>query len=186
MSHEPAGAPRLSSEDPATLPPSGPEDGPWQGLHPRYLIVRLLSEAIGYAVLLAATVWPLILKLAGPWDGASWWAVLPWPTAALVLGLVQLALTPRRVRAYGYREDADDFAVRKGLLFRSLVVVPYGRMQYVDVNSGPLLRAFGLASITLHTASADTDTELPGVSAQEANRLRERLTERGEARLIEL
>ena len=90
------------------------------------------------------------------------------------------------MRSYGYREDADDFMVRKGLLVRTLVVVPYGRMQYVDVSSGPILRMFGLSSITLHTASAETDAELPGITAEEARRLRERLTERGEARLIEL
>ncbi|MFL0431123.1 PH domain-containing protein [Kocuria palustris] len=59
-------------------------------------------------------------------------------------------------------------------------------MQYVDVSSGPILRMFGLSSITLHTASAETDAELPGITAEEARRLRERLTERGEARLIEL
>lgn len=186
MTHEPGSAPRLRADDPATMPPSKAEDGQWQGLHPKYLPVRLISEAIGYLILLAATVWPLVLKLAGVWPDAPWWSVLPWPIAALVLGIVQIALTPRRVRAYGYREDPDDFVMRRGLLLRSLVVVPYGRMQYVDVNSGPLMRAFGLASITLHTASADTDAQLPGVSAEEANRLRERLTERGEARLIEL
>lgn len=186
MSHDPASAPRLSGEDPATLPAPGPQDGHWTGLDPRYIRVRVISEVIGYLILVAAVGWPLVLKLVGVWADASWWAVLPWPVAAVVLGIVQVLLTPRRVRSYGYREDEDDFLVRKGLLIRTLVVVPYGRMQYVDVSSGPILRMFGLSSITLHTASAETDTELPGITAEEAGRLRERLTERGEARLIEL
>lgn len=186
MSHDPGSAPRLRGEDPATLPAPGPQDGDWKGLDPRYIRVRVVSELIGYLILVAAVGWPLVLKLVGVWAEAPWWAVLPWPLAAVVLCLVQLLLTPRRVRAYGYREDPDDFLVRKGLLIRTLVVVPYGRMQYVDVSSGPILRMFGLSSITLHTASTQTDTELPGITAEEAKRLRERLTERGEARLIEL
>ncbi len=186
MTHEPGGAPRLRADDPATLPAPGPQDGQWKGLDPRYIRVRVISEVIGYLIFAAAVGWPLVLKLVGVWGEASWWAVLPWPFGVAVLCLVQVLLTPRRVRSYGYREDADDFMVRKGLLVRTLVVVPYGRMQYVDVSSGPILRMFGLSSITLHTASAETDAELPGITAEEARRLRERLTERGEARLIEL
>ena len=52
-----------------------------------------------------------------------------------------------------YAERADDLLIRTGIMFRSLVVVPYGRMQYVDVNAGPLARRFGIASVQLHTAS---------------------------------
>lgn len=182
-----APAPRLRADDPATMPPARAQDGQWQGLHPQYIAVRLISEVVGYLILLVLTAWPVALKLLGPWSGASWWAVAPLPVAVVILAVIQVLLAPRRVRAYGYREDEQDFLVRKGLLIRSLVTVPYGRMQYVDVGSGPLLRKFGLASITLHTASAETDTELPGITAQEADRLRERLTERGGGdRLIEL
>jgi hypothetical protein len=54
-------------------------------------------------------------------------------------------------------------------------------MQLVEVESGPLERAFGLASVTLHTASASTDATIPGLTPDEAARLRDRLTELGEA-----
>ena len=153
MTHEPDGAPRLRADDPATLPAPGPQDGQWKGLDPRYIRVRVISEVIGYLIFAAAVGWPLVLKLVGVWGEASWWAVLPWPLGVAVLCLVQVLLTPRRVRSYGYREDADDFMVRKGLLVRTLVVVPYGRMQYVDVSSGPILRMFGLSSITSDAGS---------------------------------
>ncbi|KAA9394132.1 hypothetical protein FCK90_08400 [Kocuria coralli] len=176
----------LRPDDPAARPDSSPGQGQWKGISRRYIPVRLINEVIGGVFMLAATGWPVVLKLLGPFSGASWWWLLPWPALVLVITLVNIILTPRRVRAHCYREDPDEFLVRKGLLVRRLVVVPYGRMQYVDVNSGPLLRAFGLAEITLHTASPQTDTKVPGVTAEEANRLREHLTERGEDRLIEL
>jgi len=54
-------------------------------------------------------------------------------------------------------------------------------MQFVDVQAGPLARAYGVASVTLHTASAETAADIPGLPAAEATRLRNRLTELGEA-----
>ena len=55
-------------------------------------------------------------------------------------------------------------------------------MQYVDVTSGPLDRRLGLATVTLHTAAAATDASIPGLLAEEATRLRDRLAALGEAR----
>jgi membrane protein YdbS with pleckstrin-like domain len=68
------------------------------------------------------------------------------------------------------------------VLYRNLVAVPYGRMQLVEVASGPLERAFGLASVSLKTASAETNATIPGLTPDEAARLRDRLTELGETR----
>jgi membrane protein YdbS with pleckstrin-like domain len=92
----------------------------------------------------------------------------------------------RQVRSWGYAERADDLLVRHGMMWRTVVVVPYGRMQYVDVYAGPVDRAFGLAKVQLHTASARSDASIPGLTPQEAARLRDRLASRGEARLAGL
>jgi len=67
------------------------------------------------------------------------------------------------------------------VLYRSLVAVPYGRMQLVEVGSGPLERAFKLATVTLKTASPETGATIPGLAPEEAARLRDRLTKLGEA-----
>ena len=72
--------------------------------------------------------------------------------------------------------------MRHGVLFRRLVVVPYGRMQLVEVSAGPLHRWFDLATVQLHTAAASTDAHIPGLRPAEAARLRDRLAARGEAR----
>jgi membrane protein YdbS with pleckstrin-like domain len=59
-------------------------------------------------------------------------------------------------------------------------------MQFVDVQAGPLERAFDVAQVQLHTASAGTDARIPGLSAAQAARLRDRLASRGQARLAGL
>ena len=88
----------------------------------------------------------------------------------------------RQVAAWGDAERDDDLLLRNGVLFRKLVVVPYGRMQFVDVTAGPLDRMAGVARVQLHTASATTDASIPGLTPPEAARLRDRLAARGEAR----
>ena len=104
--------------------------------------------------------------------------------AAVVLvstGLLLVAVE-RRYAAWGYLEREDDLLVRRGVLVRRSSVVPYGRMQYVDVTAGPLARRYGLATVTLHTAAAASDAFVPGLLAAEASRLRDRLAALGEAR----
>ena len=100
----------------------------------------------------------------------------------LVAGLVLDLLLQRRVGAWGYLEREDDLLVRRGLMVRRLSVVPYGRMQFVDVTAGPVERSFGLATVRLHTAAAASDARIPGLEAAEAARLRDQLAGLGEAR----
>jgi membrane protein YdbS with pleckstrin-like domain len=91
-------------------------------------------------------------------------------------------LLGRRVGAWAYAERADDLIVRRGVMFRRVSVVPYGRMQFVDVTAGPFERSFGLATVQLHTAAAASDARIPGLPAEEAGRLRDQLAALGESR----
>lgn len=101
--------------------------------------------------------------------------------AAAAAGLLLVPLVARRYRSWGYAEREDDLLVRRGVLFTRMSVVPYGRMQFIDVSAGPLERSFGVASVRLHTAAAATDARIPGLERDEAARLRDRLAELGEA-----
>jgi len=116
------------------------------------------------------------------------WALAPhwlWPAGMGVVvayAIWRSIVTFRAVRAWGYAERDQDLLVKHGLLIRRLSIVPYARMQFVDVTAGPLERAFGLATVQLHTAAAASDAKVPGLPPQEAARLRDRLTALGENR----
>jgi len=132
-------------------------------------------------VSLALVATPLAVAAVIP----SWIAT---PTAGIgatagviVLGAASWVVLRGRYRSWGYQERADDLIVRRGLLFRQVSVVPYGRMQFIDVSAGPIDRLFGLATIQLHTAAAATDARIPGLRQAEAERLRDRLASLGEA-----
>jgi membrane protein YdbS with pleckstrin-like domain len=91
-------------------------------------------------------------------------------------------LVGRRMRSWGYAERDDDLLVTSGIMFRRLVIVPYGRMQLVDLQAGPIHRWLGITTVQLHTAAATTDASIPGLTPQVAADLRDRLARRGEQR----
>ncbi len=88
----------------------------------------------------------------------------------------------RRVRSFGYAQRDDDLLVTSGIMMRRMVIVPYGRMQLVDITSGPVDRWFGIATLQLHTAAASTEATIPGLPPGVAAQLRDRLAALGEQR----
>lgn len=147
----------------------------WQRLAPNFLTLRRLSDAIGWLVLFSIPA-VLVLVLTEQW----WVSVLLWVACLVIIGL-RFYFLRRSCASWGYVEREDDLYITHGVWFRSLTAVPYGRMQLVEVESGPLERMFGLASVTLKTASPGTDARIPGLAPAEAARLRDQLTELGEA-----
>ncbi|HET9648906.1 MAG TPA: PH domain-containing protein [Microlunatus sp.] len=150
----------------------------WQRLSPQYRRMRqLLACTVPWML---ASVPALMFGLLG---GGEWWwvAAVLW---ALTGGysLFRLIRSSPSWTSWGYVEREDDLYITHGVWFRKLIAVPYGRMQLVEVESGPIERAFGLAAISLRTASPETGARIPGLEPGEAARLRDRLTELGESR----
>ena len=159
-----------ASVDDAFAPPGEP----WKKVSLKLITARRI-------VLLLVAVPLLVLAgifVAAP-DVPTWVGLLG--LAAVVVGSVWAWwLIGRRVRSYGYAERSTDLLVTSGILFRRLTVVPYGRMQLVDVTAGPIDRSLGLTTVKLHTAAATTDAAIPGLPPEEAGALRDRLAARGE------
>lgn len=146
----------------------------WRRVSPKYVYLSFVGDLLLVLVLAAVTVVLLLLEL-------PWFAWL-WPAVLAALSLLSAALAPRRARAIGYQLREDDLLFRKGLLFTRIVAVPYGRMQLVDVQRGPLAQLFGLASLRLVTAAAASGVGIPGLPAQEAAWLRDQLVALAETR----
>jgi membrane protein YdbS with pleckstrin-like domain len=151
-----------------------PDDVLWRRVSPKLFWLELLSYLTGVAMVTGACL--------VAWLIFDFWAIWLVAGAVVLLTLVRLAFLPRSLRSWGYAERADDLLVRHGLLYRRLSIVPYGRMQFVDVTAGPVERLFGLSTVQLHTAAAASDAKIPGLPPHEATRLRDRLAALGEAR----
>ena len=127
------------------------------------------------SVLLAALSGLLFWAAGGPWPGTSAAVVV------LALGVLFAWFLRRRFGAWRYQERDEDLLVARGVMVQRLSVVPYGRMQFVEVTAGPIERLFQLSTVKLHTAAAASDARIPGLEGAEAARLRDRLTELGES-----
>ena len=137
-------------------------------LHPNYVkVVRLATLAF----VLPFVVVALIFELAGELPHGA--ALVP----VLLLAAWLLIRAPlRRYQARGYQLGADRLRVVRGLLFRSDTVVPFGRVQHIDVHQGPLERGYGLATLVLHTAGThNASVTLPGLAHDDALAMREEI-----------
>lgn len=141
----------------------------WRGISHSYLTLRRLEVVV--VAVVAAIV--LAVVLHGAYRLTA--------VVALAAGTVALVIVQRRFVAWGYAERADDLLVKRGVLFFRLSVVPYGRMQFIDVTASPFERLIGIATVRMHTAAAASDARIPGLEKAEAARLRDRLAELGES-----
>jgi membrane protein YdbS with pleckstrin-like domain len=149
----------------------------WIGVSPRLLVVEVTGVLVGGLVALSLALALLLVN-----DRLAWAAI----AVVVVLTVVRLVLAARRIRAIGYVLREDDLVFRRGILYSRLVAVPYGRMQLIDVNRGPVARLMGLAELRLVTAAASSDVTIPGLPEAAATELRDRLIERAEQRRVGL
>jgi membrane protein YdbS with pleckstrin-like domain len=133
------------------------------------------AEVVTISVLLAALFGLVFWGAAGALAGII--SVL----STVMLGTALSFFLRRRFRAWRYQERNEDLIVARGVMVQRLSVVPYGRMQFVEVTAGPVERLFKLSTVKLHTAAAASDARIPGLEQAEAARLRDRLTELGES-----
>jgi membrane protein YdbS with pleckstrin-like domain len=157
-------------------------DGRWTPVSPRLRTLRrsVLGITLGVAAVLGVGSGVLVAALGETGAGLSIVGVSV--VVLLAIGALSWRLIDRNYLAWGYAERDEDLLVVRGWLFRRMVVVPYGRMQFVDVSAGPLERRFDLATVQLHTAAAASDARIPGLPPDEAHRLRDTLARLGEAR----
>ena len=137
-------------------------------LDPRYKTMMRLMAGITAAFLLAGAS---VAELAIPG-----WTGIVWAPALLVVLYLVVWLPMRRFAARGYSLAEERLRVVRGVLFRSDTVVPFGRVQHIDVDQGPLERAFHLATLTVHTAgSHNASVSLPGLAHEDAIAMREEI-----------
>ena len=144
-------------------------DGGPQRLDPRMVTVWTIRVGVASAVVVAAVLaGEVVLRalearypigaLSGPLTvlaaAFTWW----WPRA--------------RYRHWCYEVAPAALELRHGVVNHRRSMVPYFRVQQIDVEQGPVERWAGLARLVVRTAASSTDGEIPGVPADRAERLR--------------
>ena len=181
---QPVPAQPVSSQPVPSQPVPEPQ---WVPAASGYLTVRFVHTISALALPILAGV---ALYCAGAFFGG--------PEVLRIVGLAVIAVfglwglwwiltTPRRTRALGYALESNHLMARRGIVFRSMSSMPYGRIQYVDVDSGPLERMCGVARLTVRTAGTTTGTMvLFGIPLNVAEELRADLVRRADERMAAL
>lgn len=148
-------------------------DATWRRVSSRLIWVEIVGGVGLLGVVLAAGVVMFLFQV--------WFVVVALGIVA-VIALINLVLTPRRVRSIGFQLREDDLVFRRGILWQRFVAVPYGRMQLVDINRGPIARGLGLSELRFVTAAAAAGVTIPGLTEGEAEQLRDHLVSVAESR----
>lgn len=141
-------------------------------LHPSQLHVIRIRYAIAALIVLGALAF-LDANLAR--DGIVRGGVIT-AVAALAAMVTVFLLPRRRLASWGYRLEEDELTVRHGLTIRRMTIVPFGRVQHIDLAQGPIERPFGLATLVLNTAGTrGAAVRLPGLWQSDAEAMRDRI-----------
>jgi uncharacterized protein len=173
-----------------TTPPlePGPADGPGSAgsvttVGPRHLSPRLRvlwHAQAAFATALVASATAITAAIA---HGAEA------PTTALVLGItatvvllagiaISATLPARAWQRWTYDLGEETLELRHGLITHRRSLVPYFRVQHIDLVAGPLERSLGISRLVVRTASATSDSQIPGIASDEADRLRRQILAR--------
>lgn len=148
----------------------------WVGISPRYMWAELITAFISLLVIVGASIAVVLIFDWSP-------VLIGWIGGALAaIQLIDIIITPRRVRSIRYLLRDDDLLFRKGIMWQRIVAVPYGRMQLIDINRGPIARMLGLSELKFVTASSASNITVPGLPEQQAVELRDHLVAVAESR----
>lgn len=145
-------------------------------LHPRTVSLwRVRGSLIALALAILVGVLMLVLLPEAPSP------LRPGPMA-LGIGVAGLAAAwiwpPLRYRHWRWSVQPDRVQIQRGVIWRSRAAIPRVRIQHVDTRTSPLQRWLGLSSLVIYTAGTrGADVEIPGLTADDAERLREELAE---------
>jgi len=100
-------------------------------------------------------------------------------TLVPLLGVISVAVAPQRIyRHLRYRLTGTLLQVVRGWVFHTDTVVPFVRVQHIDVTRGPLDKMFGTASLVVHTAGTHNSiVTVPGLSPEKAAEIRDIIRE---------
>lgn len=141
--------------------------------------VWAVEGAIATAVVAAAATVLVVLLVLADAGTEAWIAGLAGAAVVLACACGLVWLRPAYEHEH-FRFEVTELGlyVARGWLWRRWEVVPYARIETVDVTSGPLLRAFGLVSVLVSTAAAKGGTGIPGLGRSAADSLVEELARR--------
>jgi membrane protein YdbS with pleckstrin-like domain len=147
-------------------------EGP-QALHPAIRNVWRWSSAISWAIFAAILTGLEFVFFRSALDREGWIPFIA-PLACFALASFSWWISGRQYEAWTYQLRDYDLVMSHGLVWKTRRCIARGRVQHIDINSGPLDRRWGLVQVSIYVAGAlGTVGSIPGLTPEEAEKLRE-------------
>ncbi len=111
---------------------------------------------LGFTVPAAVTAVVLVVVVVPVGGIAWWWTTMVW-------------------RSWRFEIGTSALRLRHGVLTHRASTIPYHRVQHIDLEAGPLERRLRLTTLVLRTASASSDSTVPGIDAVHAEVVRSQI-----------
>lgn len=150
-------------------------DLPANQLNPKIKSVWRINDAIWLTVVFLCAFVPFIAIALSGESGAFIGVIVTTVVYVLALVLWLVVLPPIRFMRWRYELSDDYLDIAKGIVWRKRYIIPFIRVQNTDTRQGPILRVFGLSSVTVATAAGEH--EIPGLATEVAEQLRDKAAE---------
>lgn len=143
-----------------------------------WLKAKNRSLLISFVIFLVLTAIPVLI-----WHHL--WLLI-FPALVVVICAATWPANYFEVKNTAYRVRADEVLVRRGAFSRTTTALPFGRIQRVDLNEGPIDSSFGLAALTFESAASSGSVAIPGIPVADAKALRDHVLAAAEPRRVAL
>ena len=139
------------------------EEIAYTNLHKNYVKIVRMNALIGILFGIAVSV--AIFFVFEEFE--KYYFIIGFSLLMLLISLFPL-LTYKK-KKYAFRQH--DVLYKKGLIFKTVNIIPYIRLQHVVIKQGWYAKKLGLATLELHTAANDrVDVSIPGLTLEDAER----------------
>ena len=148
-------------------------DNPLLPVEPAYRhVLRVRLAAFWIPVTIAAIIFDQLMLPGRPFHGAL-------TVAVPLFALISIVVAPERIyRRLGYRLTDRLLQSVRGWLFHVDTLVPFVRVQHIDVTRGPFDKLFGTASLVVHTAGTHNSIVIVnGLAPATASQIRDAIRE---------
>lgn len=146
------------------------EDGALRPLQPAYRTLLRVQSLVTMVPLAIGAIAADRLVLAANALPSGFLSV----AGVLLAIIVPVMLPARQYQHLGYAMTGDHLRVVRGYMFHTDTIVPFVRVQHIDVGQGPVERWFKLAHVVVHTAGTHNSiVTLPGLTHDDAVAIRD-------------
>ena len=94
--------------------------------------------------------------------------------AIIILDLIILWWSAKAISKTGVALRERDFVLKRGLFWRKTTLVPFNRIQHIEIHRSPFERKFHLATLKLYTAGGSgADLSVGGLDKENAEQLKQ-------------